>query len=253
MAGWGLMIGLGQGLKAASGALLDANKDKMLQQAEVRREERAQQRQIAQEQRAQVRLETTPDPKQTRFIEKDGAMWEQNRSSTGNVLNEQLANKQDIERINLEKRKEEASIQADLVMGNFRAAQMQQTLTENEFLPAKQQLEAEKIRAQTGQAERANQPKPNTKSITEYTDAFLDENPGVVAKYTEGEEAPVTKSELKDVAMKVLKNFVGMGKKPTQKDLEFAMADYVKRTGKSKKSTPSAAGTSGITLPLRRN
>ena len=253
MAGWGLMMGLGQGLQSAGQMYMDVKKDELLEKAEQRKEERAHKRKIADEQRAQVRLETTPDPKQTRFAEKDGLLWEQTRSGTDKLLEEKLANKHDIDRINLEKRKEEASIQADLVMGNFRAAQMQQTLAENEFLPVKQQLEAERTVAQIGSYDRANQPKPNTKSIVEYTDAFLDENPGVVAKYAEGEDAPVTKSELKDVAMKVLKNFVGMGKKPTQKDLEFAMADYVKRTGKNKKSTPSAAGTSGITLPLKRN
>lgn len=247
MAGWGLMIGLGQGLQSAGQMYMDVKKDEMLQKAEQRKEERAEQRKIAQEKREEVRLYTTPDPKQTRFIEKDGALWEQNRSSTGNVLEEKLANKQDIDRINLEKRKEEASIQADLAMGDFRAAQMQQTLAENEFLPVKQQLEAERVAAQTGSYERANQPKPNTKSIAQYTDAFLDENPGVVAKYTEGESAPVTKSELKDVAMKVLKNFVGMGKKPTQKDLEFAMSDYVKRTGKNKKK----ASGDGVVVPIK--
>lgn len=244
------MMGLGQGIQQAGSMYMDVKKEELLEKAEKRKEERAEQRQIAQEQRAQVRMETIPDPKQTRFIEKDGAMWEQVRSSTGNVLEEKLANKQDIDRINLEKRKEEAGIQADLVMGNFRAAQMQQTLAENEFLPIKQQLEAERVVAQTGSYDRANQPKPpksSTKTLPQVRDALIAESPGVVARYAEGEDAPLSQNELKQVAQDVVKEFHARGNSQvTAKDLEVAVQAYIKTMGKTKK-----AGKDGVVTPIR--
>lgn len=250
MAGWGLMMGLGEGLQSVGKMYMDVKKEELLEKAEKRKEERAEQRQIAQEQRAQVRMETTPDPKQTRFIEKDGALWEQSRSSTGNVLEEKLANKQDIDRINLEKRKEEASIQADLAMGDYRAAQMRQTGMETEFLPTKQALEADRIVAQTGSYERANQPKPpksSTKTLPQERDELIAESPGVVARYAEGEDAPLSKNEFKQVAQDVVEEFRSRGNSQvTAKDLEVAVQAYMKTMGKTKK-----AGKDGVVTPIR--
>lgn len=52
MAGWGAMMGLGQGLQSFGGMLLDHNKTKMREKLEIEREERQVQRELDKEQRA---------------------------------------------------------------------------------------------------------------------------------------------------------------------------------------------------------
>lgn len=60
MAGWGAMIGIGQGLQNFGGILLDYNKSKMREQLEIEREQRQVQRELDKEQRALERELTTP-------------------------------------------------------------------------------------------------------------------------------------------------------------------------------------------------
>ena len=258
MAGWGLMMGVGQGIQDAGKMYMDVKKEEMLQKAEQRKEERAEQRRIAQEQREAVRLQTTPDPKQTKYVEKDGLFWEQTRSGTGAVLEEKLASKSDIDAINLEKRKAEASIQADLAMGDYRAAQMksavanaEQTSAETAFLPVKQQLEAERTIAQTGQANRANQPKPpaSTKAtLPDVANALVEQNPMLKATYTEGAEPSMTQTELKGVVTDVVKEWKARGIQsvPTQKDLDLAVSEYLKNRPKKKGKTESVVIPRGL-------
>jgi hypothetical protein len=92
MAGWGAMMGLGQSLQQVGGMLLDNHKSKMKEKLELEREQRAEANTVARENRAQTRLETTPDPKNTRYVENaEGVLMEQVRSGTGAILEERLA------------------------------------------------------------------------------------------------------------------------------------------------------------------
>lgn len=92
MAGWGAMMGLGQSLQQVGGMLMDNHKSKMKEKLELEREQRAEANTVARENRAQTRLETTPDPRNTRYEENaEGVLMEQVRSGTGALLEEKLA------------------------------------------------------------------------------------------------------------------------------------------------------------------
>jgi len=249
MASYGLLIGLGEGLQGVSKSLMDMNKTKFEEELVKKREERAQARKIEDENRAEIRLRTTPDPAATTFAEKDGVLFEQIRSKAGDLLEERLANKMDIDRINLEKRKAEASIQADLAMGQYRGLQIQQTALENQFLPTKQAAELENIKARTAASNRSNRPNSSSQSLVKLRDALVAESPNVVARYAEGEDALISQNELKMIAQDVVKEFAGRGYgEVTSKDLEVAVVDFLRRMKRNK-----TAKGNGVVQPVKLN
>lgn len=110
--GWGALMGLGQGLQQLGGSMQENAKAKMLQQLELDKEERAEQRQVERENRAAARQEAqrAKQVESTKFVQRDGAWFEQKLNADRAVVDEQLANKADIDRLNREERKEQASL-----------------------------------------------------------------------------------------------------------------------------------------------
>lgn len=156
MADWGALSGLGAGLQQVGGMMMENSKAKLEEKLRQEREAREESRLINRENRQATRLETTPDPSQTRYIKNaEGVLIEQIRSSTGKVLEERLAPQDVIQDRERDEQKEKLNLEKSIL-------DMEKTRAEIEFLPKKYGLETAEREARIGQynayADRARQP-----------------------------------------------------------------------------------------------
>lgn len=252
---WGILQGLGQGLSIIGGAEMEQDAETrrslLAEKLQKDREERANNRAIDAEKREQTRLETTPDPSQTRWVERDGVLFEQTRSKTGRVLEEKLANKLDMERINIEREEAKAGIQSRLSDAKYKdalihqaEANIEQTELENARLPTRYKEESEYNAARTEAERRQNTAEDAT--IADFAESYIEQNPGLLASYVDTEK--LTKNQVKDAVIQVLREFSRRGQKPTEADFKNAVEAYYRA---SPKKNSSKSG--GIKMSLTGN
>jgi hypothetical protein len=111
---WAILEGLGAGLQKVGGSVMEnAAADKkaaLAEKLQQEREARAEDRQIAREQREQIRDDTTADPKNTDFVQDNGAWFEVTKSGTGKELDRRLAPQNKIQELNFGQEKDKVSL-----------------------------------------------------------------------------------------------------------------------------------------------
>lgn len=264
---WGLLQGLGQGMQQLGNM-------KMEQDAEKRRAQLAEKLQADREERAEQRMRTRPDPSQTTYEEGEGGVtWKVIRSGTGAELERVLAPKTDIDKIKRDTDKEKLSIDAltaqieshrintdakkkevaweeedrALMSPAERAAAMK---VKGGLLPSadtRYSTDGSLQRAvltESGKASRDDD-EAESATIADYADDYLEQNPGVAAKYIDTKV--LTENQAKDAVIQVLREFSRRGVKPTQSDFRSALDAYAKNLPKKKEET------TGIKMRLQDN
>lgn len=84
----GALGGLGEGLGQIGMTMF---KSQLAEKLEARRQAEEDKRALAKEERAERRLRARPDPDQSSFIERDGALFKQVKNAYGEVIDEALA------------------------------------------------------------------------------------------------------------------------------------------------------------------
>jgi len=102
MSNWGILKGLGEGMQQLGGSIFKAKVlDKLKEEEQVRAEDRQTRREEAK------RASTVA---QVRYIERDGVWMEQKLNSNYNVIEETLAPKSEVDRLNRERQKDQVSL-----------------------------------------------------------------------------------------------------------------------------------------------
>lgn len=110
MAGYGLLGalgGLGDSLQMIGTTMF---KTKLAEKLEAQRQENEDKRELAKEERAERRLRSRPDPNQSSFIERDGALFKQSKNAYGEVIDEALASVDEIDKRNYTRAKQKNEI-----------------------------------------------------------------------------------------------------------------------------------------------
>lgn len=105
MASWGLLKGLGEGLTNFG---TDMSKRAMADKLEAEREARAEQREIDRETRAEARKAKVVAS--TELVPRDGSYVKQYKNHLGEVIREEAANPDEIEKIGRQKKKEDLDL-----------------------------------------------------------------------------------------------------------------------------------------------
>ena len=110
MADWGLLAGLGEGMKTFGNAWSDKSTAELKERLAKEREERAEQREIAKEARLRKQEESTPAEHRIER-DSDGATWRVPYNKFGQPLGERtLASAEDIKNYNFEDKKRQVSL-----------------------------------------------------------------------------------------------------------------------------------------------
>lgn len=124
MAGWGALMGLGEGLQQAGKAWQDRDKQKLADQLEREREERAEQRAIAKEERTAQRLATTV-AEQRPQQDSNGVWYMQGYNAAGTPIGEpRIATEGEIQSARMARDKDRVSLDkltADAELAKFKA------------------------------------------------------------------------------------------------------------------------------------
>lgn len=116
---WGGLAGLGDSLNEVG---MQMSKSALADKLEKQREARAEERQVAREARQEARDDM--QVKTTDFITRDGALFKRNFNGKGNVLDESLASKDEIDKRNRDQVKaDQAAQKADLEIDSLLADQ----------------------------------------------------------------------------------------------------------------------------------
>lgn len=121
MAGWGLMMGLGQGLQGLGQTLMDNNKEKMRQQLENEREARRAKLDYAKEQR-QVARESQRVASEGVTFDESGNPYRVTRNSNDQVLSREPLSAYEAERMRRTAEMEDAKGELELRLAEGRAA-----------------------------------------------------------------------------------------------------------------------------------
>lgn len=198
MADYGALAGLGDGLMQLGTSVF---KSEMAKKLEADRDAKEEQRLIAKEDRTERRLRSKPDPAQATFVEKDGALFRQQRNAYGEVIDESLASADDIDKRNYAKQKQKN----DLALGELSVESklLGNRLTDTKITSAegKLGLEQELLRARTQQARdtgtaaliRANKTGSSKEAAAgtpaEYAALLKKQAKDVIAQYAEEDES----------------------------------------------------------------
>lgn len=108
----GALGGLGEGLSMYGQNIY---KSQLAEKLEAQRAEQEDKRAQAREDRAERRLRARPDPSQSTFIERDGALFKQVKNAYGEIIDEALASTEDIDKRNYTRAKQKN----DLALGEM--------------------------------------------------------------------------------------------------------------------------------------
>lgn len=228
MADYGALAGLGEGLMQFGTSVF---KSEMAKKLEADRDAKEEQRTIAKEDRTERRLRAKPDPSQSTFVERDGALFRQQRNVYGDVLDESLASADEIDKRNYtrEKQKNELDLARLNVEGKGLTNQFTQTRIDS--ADSKLGLEQELLRARTEQARKtgdaallraANTGKSGrdsdsaaTGSMSEYANLLKKEAKDVIAQYA-AEDESLTATEINRVTRQAVEQAAKFGLEPQE-------------------------------------
>lgn len=241
MAGYGLMMGLGQGLQQVGGMLMDDYKTKLANKMDQEKEARAEARRQAEEQRKIDLANNTPDLKASQFFQNDSGQWmEQLRSSTGVKLGTPTPASQD--RI-LDFRKAESDIELGELAKRLNI--QQSTLSIEKQARDLENYDADRARdiqydeARIDATRRSNQPRSDSESsatMDDYANQLKAESPEVKVLFGQksGDAEPlVTPAELDMIALDVVKAAAARGLAPNNKMYRNAVEEFIKKTKKT--------------------
>lgn len=234
--GWGVMMGLGQGLQQVSGMMLDQNKAKMAEKLELEREQRAAER----EERIFQRNQNTYG--QTVYEQDgEGVWWEIDKAKNNSTLDRRLAPKSKIDEFtnasrldtlnisNIESQIEKRGLEAELTRlatGSYaedKALERQRTQA---------QINADNARA--GSYSRANRGKAAEDGAAPEESAVVSEIVKELGSY--GEDVP--KTELVNAARTAREQALAAARKGIDVDpVELARTILENRYGKDREVT----------------
>lgn len=261
---WGLLQGLGQGLQQLGGW-------KMEQDAEKRRSLLAEKLQKEREERAEGLRLSRPDPDRTTYEKGEGGVtWRVVRNADGTELDRVLASQTEIDRIKKDTEKEDLTIESlrsqidaskatteakrkDTVWAEEDRALLtpeqrrQAALVDSKLAPSadtKYSTDGSIQRTLLSGSAKSGGDDEDAPTMADYADDYLDQNPGVAAKYIDTKL--LTENQAKDAVIQVLREFAKRGVKPTQTDFDNALQAYAKRVPKD--STEKKPGGIKMTL-----
>lgn len=220
----GALGGLGEGLAQVG---MTQFKSILAEKLNKQREDTEEERLIAREERAERRLRSKPDPKQQTFLERDGALFRQQRNVYGEVLDEGLATPDEIATRNYNQQKRDEEIKKLSLTNALSEARTSQ-------ITGKIGLEQDLLRARTekerkmGDAAliRANKPSGSgrgssssdgaaTGSIGEYAELLKKQSKDLFKQYAEDDET-LTASEQNDLARQAVTQAAQYGLDPQE-------------------------------------
>lgn len=204
----GALGGLGEGLMQVG---MTQFKSVLAEKLNKQREDTEEQRLIAREERAERRLREKPDPKNQTFLERDGALFRQQRNVYGDVLDESLATPDEIATRNYNQQKRDEEIKKLSLMNQLTEARtdqvtgkmgLEQDLLRERISTTRKQGDAALIRANrpSGSGSRSGGSDEGSKgSIGEYAELLKKQSKDLFKQYAEDDET-LTASEQNDLA-----------------------------------------------------
>lgn len=204
----GALGGLGEGLMQVG---MTQFKSVLAEKLNKQREDTEEQRLIAREERAERRLREKPDPKNQTFLERDGALFRQQRNVYGDVLDESLATPDEIATRNYNQQKRDEEIKKLSLMNQLTEARtdqvtgkmgLEQDLLRERISTTRKQGDAALIRANrpSGSGSRSSSADGASKgSIGEYAELLKKQSKDLFKQYAEDDET-LTASEQNDLA-----------------------------------------------------
>lgn len=226
MAAYGALMGLGNALQEVG---MTKFKSTLANKLEQERNDAEEQRLIAREERQERRLRARPDPNQTSYIERDGALFKQQRNAYGDILDEKLASTDEIEKRNYTKQKQKNDL--DLAAANLEGrglanklaaskannadalSSLELRVKESQIRKNDLQGQAAMVRAnKTGSGKAADE---NSASMSEYANLLKKESKDVIQQYTADDET-LTATEVNSLARKAVEEAARFGLDPQQ-------------------------------------
>lgn len=223
MAEYGALVGLGQALQEVG---MTKFKSTLANKLEKERNDAEEQRMIAREERQDRRLRGRPDPSQTSYIERDGALFKQQRNAYGDILDEKLASTDEIEKRNYTKQKQKNDL--DLSAANLEGRGLANKLAaskannadalsalelrvkESQIRKNDKQGDAAVIRAnRTGLSSRLSNNTSNA-SMSEYANLLKKESKDVITQYAADDET-LTATEINSLARQAVEESAKYG------------------------------------------
>lgn len=213
MSNWGILKGLGAGMEQVGGSIFKAKVlDKLKEEETIRSEERADRRKKA---------ELANTVHDTKYIERDGVWYEQRRNKNLEVIDERLAPKNEIDRLNTERDTNKITLDkliADRDLGQKKLANYdadRQMDIEDRDL-TRRNIESQ-IAENKAQAERALRPDYRATdnddekeySPGELAQMLIEENEDIEKELTEaaeGETPKMSKQQFRQIAHSVIRN-----------------------------------------------
>lgn len=220
----GALGGLGEGLMQVG---MTQFKSVLAEKLNKQREDTEEQRIIAREERAERRLRERPDPKNQTFLERDGALFRQQRNVYGDVLDESLATPDEIATRNYNQQKRDEEIKK-LSLGNALTQARSDQLTGKMGL--EQDLLRERISTTRKQGDaaliRANKPSGSGRgssssdsassgSIGEYAELLKKQSKDLFKQYAEDDDT-LTAAAQNDLARQAVTQAAQYGLDPQE-------------------------------------
>lgn len=219
----GALGGLGEGLMQVG---MTQFKSVLAEKLNKQREDTEEERLIAREERAERRLRARPDPKNQTFIEREGALFRQQRNVYGDVLDESLATPDEIATRNYNQQKRDEEIKK-LSLGNAlteaRTDQvtgkmgLEQDLLRERISTTRKQGDAALIRANkpSGGSRSGDSDGASKGSIGEYAELLKKQSKDLFAQYAADDDT-LTASEQNDLARQAVTQAAQYGLDPQE-------------------------------------
>lgn len=216
----GALGGLGESLADIG---MTKYKSVLAEKLAKQRQDSEEQRMEAREERADRRLRSRPDPKGATFIDRDGALFKQQRNVYGDVLDESLASPDEIAQRNYAQQKRDEEVKK-LSLGNaLTQSRIDQTSgkmgLEQDLLRAKidstrKQGDAAMIRANKyGQGKADTE---STGSVSDYAEILKKQNRDLFKQYAEDEDNPLLASDENELSRQAVTQAAQYGLDPQQ-------------------------------------
>lgn len=217
----GALGGLGEGLMQVG---MTQFKSTLAEKLNKQREDTEEERMIAREERADKRLRSRPDPKQQTFIEREGALFRQQRNTYGEVLDESLATPDEIATRNYNQQKRDEDIKK-LSLGNAltqaRTDQLsgkmglEQDLLRERISTTRKQGDAAMIRANKPSGSSRSADSASAGSVGEYAELLKKQSKDLFKQYAEDDDT-LTASEQNDLARQAVTQAAQYGLDPQE-------------------------------------
>lgn len=217
----GALGGLGEGLMQVG---MTQFKSVLAEKLNKQREDTEEERLIAREERAERRLRARPDPKNQTFIEREGALFRQQRNVYGDVLDESLATPDEIATRNYNQQKRDEEIKK-LSLGNAltqaRTDQvsgkmgLEQDLLRERISTTRKQGDAALIRANKPSGSSRSADAASSGSVGEYAELLKKQSKDLFKQYAEDDDT-LTASEQNDLARQAVTQAAQYGLDPQE-------------------------------------